>query len=182
MLFSISFESVVNSFKQLFAALFVLAAFFITVLLPIYVCIVTYKWARKKRIIAYWLIVPILTLAFFTYQIYTSIYPTNGFYKSEFEHNTGIEFPNSGEIIRKDADYPDTHGDYRAIALFKVNKTDFYSLLHSIQNDRRFIADTFISNNNFSLRYTHSRKDRDLTFSLSFNEVDFLIEMERNSW
>lgn len=182
MLFSITTESVANSLKQLLIALFAIAGFFITIILPIYLCVVTYKWAKKKKLMAYWIIVPSLTLAFFSFQIYTSIYPTDSFYKREFEHNTGMDFPNSGEIIRKDADYPDTHGDYMATALFKVDKEEFNSLLLSVQKDSKFIPDTITKKDNFSLRYSFNRKDRDLTFSLNFDKENNLIEMERYSW
>lgn len=81
----------------------------------------------------------------FLYAVYstiTAIYPLNGFYKSEFEFNTGLDFPKSGKIIRKDSEYPDLHGNYWAASAFQVSQTDYDSLFRMIQKLDDFMIDT----------------------------------------
>ncbi|MFN0187505.1 MAG: hypothetical protein ACKVQV_02255 [Bacteroidia bacterium] len=128
------------------------------------------------------------------YFSYTAFYPTDSFYEDEFEDNTGLDFPLTGNILFKNASYPDQHGDYSATALFKVSKKDFNHILTAIQSDNKFLIDTTpftfnlaISNtkimeNCFTKCYTLNGKDSDLNFTISFNDKDNLIEIQRDSW
>ena len=142
------------------------------------------------------LILTFLTLIFAAYQTYTAFYPTDSFYEDQFEYNTNLEFPKSGEIIAKDASYPDIHGDYSAAALFKLNDEDFQELFNLVQKDKNYDVSEYefgfssrikeqcknYNKRNFIKSFVLNRTDRDLTFCISFNSKDKLIEFERDSW
>ncbi|MBX3165689.1 MAG: hypothetical protein KF900_14525 [Bacteroidetes bacterium] len=130
-------------------------------------------------------------IVFALFQTYTAFYPTDSFYKDEFENNTGLKFPKSGDIIAKDASYPDTHGDYSATVLFKVNQEDFDLLLTSIQRNNKFNLDTFPfkiklpnldTTVHFNVSYIQIQRKRDLNFIIGFNDKDKLIGIQRDSW
>jgi glucan phosphoethanolaminetransferase (alkaline phosphatase superfamily) len=65
-----------------------------------------HNWLTKK---GYRLASITLILAFtilLAYSVYTPVYPSDGFYLSEFKDITLREAPKSAEVIRKDASYP----------------------------------------------------------------------------
>ncbi len=62
------------------------------------------------------------------YGIYTAIYPSDSFYKEDFETDLGRPFPNHASILRKDATYPDIHGHYLACCAIEVEQKDFSDL------------------------------------------------------
>lgn len=73
----------------------------------------------------------LLIIAFLSYisiSAYFAIYPSDSFYKSEFERITNIPFPDSGVVITKESSYPDIHGDYESCALFSVSPEDYSQL------------------------------------------------------
>jgi len=80
------------------------------------------NYDKRLRLIA---LIPILTIGYF---IYTAFFPTDSFYKEDFKEVTGIDFPESGEIVYKSATYPDQFGDYGSTSIVKVNK-EFYENL-----------------------------------------------------
>lgn len=91
-------------------------------------------WARTA-----WLLPAALLLAL-SYPVYTAIYPTDSFYEQEFERITGRPFPASATIERKDASYPDQHGDYAACARLTVSPADYQRLLGHLRQDTAFQA------------------------------------------
>jgi len=96
--------------------------------------------------------------------------------------------------MTKDASYPDQHGDYSATALFKIDQNDFNLILNSIQKNTKFQLDTIpfkfnlanidttIKKTSFTKCYTLNRQDRNLIFTISFNDNDNIIEIQRDSW
>ncbi len=176
--------------------LFAIAVVFLATIiaLPTVIAFFINRWLTKKGIKYAGLFLLVIAPVWTAYEVYTAIYPTDSFYKDEFEYNTGLNFPNSGEILTKDASYPDLHGDYSATALFKTDQNDFNLILKSIQEDTKFQIDTIpfkfnlanfdtkIKETNFTKCYTLNRQDRDLIFTISFNDNDNLIEIQRDSW
>lgn len=67
----------------------------------------------------------IALLSYISINSYLAFYPSDSFYKSEFERITNIEFPRSGVFIEKQSSYPDIHGDYSSCALFTVSPKDY---------------------------------------------------------
>lgn len=103
-----------------------------------------YKRIRKTRFKKYAFLVPVLVIGFIAYLIYSSVYPSDDFYKDDFESITKIEFPASGKFLFKDADYPDIHGHYTPIALVSLSTIDYRTLLDKVNNDHSFETDTTI--------------------------------------
>jgi hypothetical protein len=168
--------------------------FLIISLIPIGLAYLVFRWLTK---IGYKIIglTILATVTIWTiYSTYTAFYPTDDFYEEEFEYNTGLDFPTSGDILTKNASYPDLHGDYSATALFKTDSKDFKKILTAIQKDSKFQLDTIpykfnlanfdktIKETSFNKCFTLNRQDRDLIFKISFNDKDKLIEIQRDSW
>jgi len=144
-----------------------------------------FRWLNKigQTKIGLWF----LALIFFglTYLIYIALNPTDGFYKDEFENYTGLEFPESGKILIKNATYPDQHGDYSAHAVFKLDKKDFLKITEQIQKSSKFQIDTdkFLKPTaNHQTHYLLNSKDLGLVFKLKFDTKTNTIEMQRDSW
>lgn len=80
---------------------------------------------NRIRFIAFISVAVFLTLFYF---IYTAIYPGDRFYKQDFTEVTGVDFPDSGEILWKKATYPDQFGDYESLSIIKVSPDFYHSL------------------------------------------------------
>ncbi len=168
--------------------------FIFVALIPVGLSFLVFRYLRKKGYRLVGLILMVAVILWTIYSSYTAFYPTDGFYEDEFEHNTNLEFPKSGDIVAKDASYPDLHGDYSAAALFKVDKNDFYRILSAIQQNNQFQRDTTsfesrlenygakVQAEDFSKSYILRENNRDLNFVISFNEKTKLIEIQRDSW
>ncbi|MET4107214.1 hypothetical protein [Hymenobacter sp. UYP22] len=111
--------------------------------IPFGICWNIYWHFRKKgkrkaaRIFAGLLGCGLLVVSYF---VYTAFYPTDEFYEKEFQHIAGLPFPKSGEILTKDASYPDQHGDYSACALVEVSPQEYQAILQRIAQDSSFAA------------------------------------------
>ena len=66
----------------------------------------------------------------------------DSFYKIEFEFNTSLKIPKSGNIIEKDSDFPDFHGDFWAAMVFETDSIDHFNLKQLIKTDETFEIDT----------------------------------------
>ena len=75
-------------------------------------------------------------------QTYIVFFPTDSFYKEEFNLNTGLDLPSSSDIIIKSSDIPDFHGDYEASAMIRLDKDDFIKLKTELSKDANFQLDT----------------------------------------
>jgi hypothetical protein len=80
-------------------------------------------WLWRKGRIGRFAVIGLLAYIFIS--TYLAFYPSDSFYKSEFERVTDIKFPSSGVFIEKRSSYPDIHGDYSSCALFTVSPEDF---------------------------------------------------------
>lgn len=173
--------------------LFGIFLLFIT-LIPVGLAYLVFRWLRKKGYKKVGLAILAIVTFWTIYTSYTAFYPTNSFYKDEFEYNTGLDFPKSGDILTKDASYPDLHGDYSATAVFKTDQEDFKQILTAIQKDSKFQLDTIpfkfnlanfdnnVKETSFNKCFKLNRQDRDLVFTISFNDKDNLIAIQRDSW
>ena len=79
---------------------------------------------------------------FALYQTYDAIYPSDSFYKDEFTYYTEIEFPESGVIHKKEASYPDMHGDYWSAAIAEFSVEDYEKISWALSNSAKFDIDT----------------------------------------
>jgi hypothetical protein len=107
---------------------------------PIALGYLIYCWLKKKgygRLANY--IFSALAI-FIVYNIYTAIYPTDSFYKDEFEYCFKMKFPKSGEIIAKDASYPDLHGDYCMAFVSELSEKDYKDLEDHFKRNNRYVT------------------------------------------
>lgn len=74
---------------------------------------------------------------FIGYETYEAFYPSDDFYEVEFKDITGLELK-TAELLKSDASYPDSHGDYCSAALIKLEEEEYRDLLAKIQADSRF--------------------------------------------
>jgi hypothetical protein len=63
-----------------------------------------------------------------TYLIYSALYPSENFYRTDFTEVTGIELPEQVEFKYKSATYPDHFGDYTSISIINVGRGFYNSL------------------------------------------------------
>ncbi len=101
------------------------------------------RWLTNKGIKYIGLILLIFAPLWTVYEVYTAIYPTDSFYYSEFKEVTLREMPKSAQIIRKDASYPDFHGDYCSAALLSMSINDYKLLLNDLSTDKRITKEKF---------------------------------------
>ncbi|MBX7204031.1 MAG: hypothetical protein K1X81_01275 [Bacteroidia bacterium] len=73
---------------------------------------------------------------------YIGVFPRDSFYIEEFKYNTGLELPDSAEIITKDASYPDFFGDFWAAAIIELSTEDYEKLKNNISHLKNFKIDT----------------------------------------
>lgn len=139
--------------------IFLLFGIFVLIMIsiPIGIAYLIYRFLSRKGYKKSGLLVLFSTIALMVYLGYTSIYPEDSFYKDEFEYNAGIDFPKSGKIIWKEADYPDIHGDYEASMIFTADSVDFENMLNQTENLSGIAPDS-------------------IDFSLNINGVDFTDE------
>ena len=104
-------------------------------------------WKRSKA--AKYIIVSILFV--FLWSVYTAIYPNDSFFEHEFERVSGMDFPESGEIIIKNATYPDMQGDYFSCFVIKVNHQDHEMLNHKTKETESPIRFTCNKSKHFSV-------------------------------
>ncbi|RYY37724.1 MAG: hypothetical protein EOP46_01690 [Sphingobacteriaceae bacterium] len=88
----------------------------------VYLIFIIFRWIYRKGYKKVAVIIPSVVVVYLTYSIYTAIYPDDSFYHEEFKTVTLREIPQSAEIIKKDASYPDQHGEYCSVALIKLSK------------------------------------------------------------
>lgn len=110
--------------------------------LPVLLGVYGYRWLKHKGHTKAAPFIPMLILGTLFYFIYTSVYPTQGFYINDFETNTAFSFPPSGIFPEKDATYPDIHGDYTAKAIIQFSQQDYRSVYQKLRADKQFQVDT----------------------------------------
>ena len=127
-------------------------------------------------------------------QTYFAFFPTDSFYKDEFKYNTGLDLPSSADVIAKDSEYPDMHGDYWASAVIKLNEKDFAKLRADISKLNDFQIDTTSQKIGITREYdilTKNIQEKDLKevffnskkewFKVAFLKDKQTIIFERNS-
>lgn len=80
-------------------------------------------WLWKKG--PYGRVAAVALALFFGYTAFDAVFPSESFYREEFEHRTGLTLLASARIVFKQSSYPDFHGDYAAEMLFEVSPEDF---------------------------------------------------------
>ncbi|MES2829473.1 MAG: hypothetical protein V4687_15035 [Bacteroidota bacterium] len=91
------------------------------------------KQTTKKIEISYIIFLFLLS----GYLTLDTIYPSEAYFREEFQKVTLRELPDSGIFISKSASYPDLHGDYCSSSQIKLSKQEYTHLLEELKKDRR---------------------------------------------
>jgi hypothetical protein len=94
-----------------------------------------HKWLTKKGLKIVGITLFVGFSVWLSYTIFRAIYPKDSFYYSEFKEVTLREAPKSARIIRKNASYPDFHGDYCSASLMSISTDEYSTLLMELKND-----------------------------------------------
>ena len=117
----------------IYAATFIL----IILSLPTFAAYFINRWLTRKGVKYVGTILLIAAPVWTAYEAYIGVYPTDDFYFSEFKKVTLKDTPKSAIIIRKDASYPDFHGDYCSASLMRVSSFDYNLLLKQLIRDNQ---------------------------------------------
>ena len=108
---------------------------------------------RKKGYTTAAILLPVLVIFAVGYFIYVAVFPSDDFYRDEFKTELNIPFPKSGHILNKDADFPDTHGDYQACFSMRVGEKEYSELAAKFPGNSN--ADSMISGDSYSKVMRH---------------------------
>ncbi len=98
--------------------------------------------ASKRRWVNYLSIAPIAIVSILAWEVYFAFYPKEEFYVSEWMRNTGLVMPSTAVFIKKNASYPDIHGDYWAAAIIEVSPEEYQLLKSEVARSSKAIIDT----------------------------------------
>ncbi|WP_342645827.1 hypothetical protein [Mucilaginibacter sp. CSA2-8R] len=133
-------------------------AVILAIAIPIVLLVLFYRWMVRLRLKKVGIAVVSLICAFFAYNIYVAIYPNDAFYFDEFKSVTLSEIPASAEILNKNATYPDFHGEYFSIALIKLSKKDFTSVLNKVESNPKLQPGQIIWSSEFDNVLDHGKE------------------------
>lgn len=131
-----------------------------------------HRWLKKTRFRIVGLLLLTAAPLWTVYMAYTAVYPTDSFYLSEFETATLREAPMSAIVVRKDASYPDFHGDYCSTSLIRMSEFDYAQLLDEVSKDSRFEL----------VKPEEVMGDRELKQILGEYDVKDLAQCYRHHW
>ena len=156
--------------------LLLILMFIIIIGVPIVISYFIYRWLRKTEFRKYAFIIPMFILGTLAYFIYTAFYPTDSFYKEDFESNTNIKLPETAKILEKDASYPDQFGDYWSSAIIQLNEDEYLMLQSELSQSKNFEIDTTNQKIGITKEYNN------LTKNISENEIKTVYYNKNKEW
>ncbi|MES2265542.1 MAG: hypothetical protein V4520_02200 [Bacteroidota bacterium] len=135
--------------------------------IPIAILYLVFKWLNKKGFKWIGLLIILISVSFFVYEIFTAIYPEDRFYFDEFKKVTSLEIPKSAEVLDKTASYPDFHGDYISCSIIKLSKEDYNALLNTLTKDTTIIKNPGIGGSEELDKIKKTRNISDIKRSFS---------------
>jgi energy-coupling factor transporter transmembrane protein EcfT len=150
--------------------------FVVIIGVPIVISYFIYRWLRKTEFKKYAFIFPIIILGTLIFFIYTAFYPTDSFYREDFESNTNLKLPDTAEILAKDASYPDQFGDYWSSAVIQLNEDEYLNLQLELSKSRNFAIDT--TNQKIGITKEYNK----LTENISENEIEIVYFNKNEQW
>jgi uncharacterized membrane protein (DUF485 family) len=131
----------------------------VVISIPALIAFALRKWLLKKgfRKTANMLLLGVILVTI--QQVYSAIYPTDSFYKDEFENNSKLTLPQSSKIVAKNASYPGIHGGYTSVAILELSSQDFQLLKSNFESSKRFEIDTTWQNIGSSSEYAELTSD-----------------------
>jgi hypothetical protein len=124
--------------------------------IPIGISYLIYRWIKKREFDKKYRLLALIPSIIVGYFIYDAVYPDNDFYKTDFKEVTEIEFPEKGEIIYKNASFPDQFGDYTSSFLAEFDEEYIKKLEANLKNKNFIRQENKMSSN--ELDYLENRK------------------------
>lgn len=120
--------------------IFLLIVASILIAIPIAMGLLIDRLIRKKGYHQIFRILALIPILIFGYFIYDAIFPSESFYREEFERATNIDFPENTDIRFKSATFPDHHGDYSSVVCFRTTEANYNELFERIilRNDTSY--------------------------------------------
>lgn len=103
-------------------------AFLLIIGIPIGLSYLIFRFIKKRNYDKRLRLIALTPILIMTYLIYSALYPSEDFYRTDFAEVSGIELPEQVEFKYKSATYPDHFGDYSSISIIKVGK-NYYNKL-----------------------------------------------------
>jgi hypothetical protein len=150
--------------------------FIVIIGVPIVISYFIYRWLRKTEFKKYAIIFPIIILGTLTFFIYTAFYPTDSFYREDFESNTNLKLPETAKILAKDASYPDQFGDYWSSAIIQLDEDEYLNLQLELSKSKNFAIDTTNQKIGITKEYNN------LTENISENEIKIVYYNKNEQW
>jgi len=119
--------------------LLLIIAFLLIIGIPIGLFFLIYRFIKRRNYDKRLRIIALTPILIMSYLIYTAVYPSEDFYRQDFQEVTGMELPEQVEFKYKSATYPDHFGDYTSVSIIKVGK-DFYNKLPNTLTKKGLIA------------------------------------------
>ena len=85
----------------------------------------------------------------YIYLQYTWFFPPDSVFESAFAQITGLDFPESGEILEGAESGLDPHGDYTSCARMEADQQSYERLLRTISADTSFNSTHFSTDSSF---------------------------------
>lgn len=136
--------------------------------MPTVIAYLLHKWLRKTKFKLISIICLISAPIFTLYVVYRAIYPDDDFFLEEYKTVTLINAPKSAVILKKTATYPDFHGDYISVSMFRLSKSEYLKLYNTLIKDKQIDTlgqlvgseefDDVVGNNVKSIKNTFNRK------------------------
>ncbi|WKN41426.1 hypothetical protein [Tunicatimonas pelagia] len=109
---------------KLIFLLLLFIAFLLIIGLPIGLSYLVYLWTKRRRFDRRLRLLALTPIILFIYAVYDSFYPSDDFYKEDYEEVTSQKFPENGKILSKSASFPDHFGDYNSAALIEIDSSE----------------------------------------------------------
>jgi len=106
--------------------------------IPILLGWLFYRFLVHKGFPKIALLMPLIPIAVLAYIFANPIYPLDRTYKSNFESNVGMAFPQSGNIIGKRASLPNFDGEGWSEGLVRLSTNDYENVLLIVKRDSLF--------------------------------------------
>jgi hypothetical protein len=146
--------------------------------IPVFLGFMVYTLSRMKLLVFPSIVLGSIIPLVFTYILYINFFPTDSFYEDEFEEVTKMDFPKSGEILKKDASFPIYHPDYCSCALIQFDENDFEKILESIKNNEIFVDTFFIYSEQYA--YVMKNIDEEKIIYKAFNSYEYKNSVDYN--
>ncbi|MBS1735013.1 MAG: hypothetical protein JSS98_00220 [Bacteroidetes bacterium] len=123
----------------------ILISTLIFIIVPLGLIFLIYRLLKRKTNLRKAVIVSLTLLLTFGYYIVRDFYPTNSFYKNNFEENTTLDFPQEAKLKAKEgANSIFSFGDYNISYLIELSNQDCQKLEEQLLDNNYKIETVYL--------------------------------------